>query len=71
MAAKIAARHSLKEVYVNKSGEFFTNENTASLSVGGKKDDFAKISINTVTSGKEEKLPGENPVGNSNKDESL
>ena len=44
-AAELAKKHKVSVLWVNKKGEFFTTENSASLSVNGKKDDFAKINI--------------------------
>lgn len=47
-AAAVAKQHKLTEIYVNNKGEFFSAENAASISVNGKKEDFARIAVNTV-----------------------
>ncbi|MDC9722370.1 MAG: hypothetical protein PSN34_06305 [Urechidicola sp.] len=42
------ANDSLDSLFVNKKGEFFTNENLASVSVKGVKKDFARIARASV-----------------------
>jgi hypothetical protein len=45
-AAEIAKAQKITTVWVNASGEFFTTDNLASLSVAGEKDKYAKIDLN-------------------------
>lgn len=48
-AAKIfGSNPSFTEVFVNKNSEYFTNENLASLSVQGKKSQYARINSSDV-----------------------
>jgi hypothetical protein len=42
-AVELAKKHSVKELFMNNNGEFFTAENLAAISVGGKKELYAKI----------------------------
>jgi hypothetical protein len=42
---EIAKEQKANVLWVNKSGEFFTTENMASLSVKGKKEEYAKIDL--------------------------
>jgi hypothetical protein len=47
-AVEIAEKHSLKEIWVNDKGEFFTTENNAANSVSNVKEKWAKIALETV-----------------------
>jgi hypothetical protein len=49
-AAKTAKEHGLSEIWMNKGGEFFTSENLASLSVKGKKEEYAQIDVTVKVS---------------------
>lgn len=48
-AQKIIKELNLKEIFINKSGEFFTTENLAKLSVEGNSKKFLKIEKAAVT----------------------
>jgi hypothetical protein len=52
-AQKIIKELDLKELFINESGEFFTTENLAKLSVSGDSKKFQKIEKKAVKSGKE------------------
>lgn len=43
-----AKAHKVKRMWMNDKGEFFTTENYASLSVGGKKDKFTEVNIGDI-----------------------
>lgn len=45
-ALSVAKTQKLEAVWVNNKNEIFTSENLASLSVKGKKEDFAKVVAN-------------------------
>lgn len=47
-AATIGKDNDVDIVYVNIKGEFFTNENLASLSVNGVKSKYTKIDISII-----------------------
>ncbi len=47
-AEEVAAKNGLSVIYVNEKGEFFSNENFASLSVKGNKEKYAKIEVVAV-----------------------
>ncbi len=51
-AQELASKHKVKSIFINESGEFFTEQNLAALSVGGDKEKFAEI--NCAVSVKEE-----------------
>jgi hypothetical protein len=42
---ELAKKHGLKQLFVNESGEFFTSQNAASLSVGHNKDKFVEVPL--------------------------
>jgi hypothetical protein len=44
-AVELGKKVKTNVLYVNKNSEFFTSENAASLSVSGKKDNYAKIDL--------------------------
>lgn len=41
--AAIAEKLRVNGLFINKKGEYFTSENLAALSVGGKKDQYARL----------------------------
>jgi hypothetical protein len=44
-AIEVARANGLRELWVNDKGEFFSNENFASLSVEGNRDRYAEIHL--------------------------
>ena len=48
-AQEVAEKNGLNVVFVNDKGEFFSNENFASLSVKGDKSKYAKIEVVAVS----------------------
>lgn len=46
-AKELASKFKAKEIFVNESGEFFTEEVNAKQSVKGNKDKYAKVDISS------------------------
>ncbi len=44
-ARELAARHGLKELWINEKGEFFTLKSNASNSVANDKEKYAQVNI--------------------------
>lgn len=55
-AAEIASKCGANKVFVNKKGEYFTNENYAAMSVGGSKEEYCEIVVTPVAEASEPDL---------------